>query len=128
MTTTNEEATRPPAPLRLVSIFIWQMLVLLAGLGVLYAIQRGSAASLLAGAALLSTSLLLTRRALAYATRQHEQPARGLLMVLLKTGLMLLVMVVGFATDTLGLMSFAAGATTLPVAITLDACYPMSAR
>jgi hypothetical protein len=128
MTTTNEEPTRAPAPLRLVSIFTWQALITFAGLGVLYWLQRGSAVSLLAGVALLSASLLLTRRAMAYAIRHHARPARGLLIVLLKTGLLLLLTVVGFATDALGPISFAAGAATLPVAITLDACYPMSAR
>jgi hypothetical protein len=128
MTTVNEPPTSPPAPLRIFSIFAWQSLATLAGLGVLYATQRGSPVSMLAGAAMLSASLLLTRRAMAFAIRNHAHPARGLLFLFLKTALLMLLMVIGFYTDWLGPTSFAAGATTLPVAITLDACYPIGVR
>jgi hypothetical protein len=85
--------------------------------------RRGSVPSLVAGAATLLGSLLLQRVAVSFALRPDRRTGAAVVLLLLKLGGLLLLAYVGFETAWLAPMSFAVGATTLPVAIVLDACY-----
>jgi hypothetical protein len=84
---------------------------------------RGSVPSLVAGGFMMFTSLFLQRFAVAAAFRRHGQPGLALALLLLKLMLVLVLIYVGFNTALIGPLSFAAGATTLPVAIVFDVCY-----
>jgi len=84
---------------------------------------RGSPASIVAGAALLLASLLLTHLALGLAVRGGRRPGAAIGLFLAKLGLLLAVAAIGLRTSAIAPMSLAAGATTLLLAIVVDACY-----
>lgn len=93
------------------------------GAVILAALGRGSIGSLVAGAAVMLISLILQRFAVSAAFRRNRRPGVALLFLLSKLALVLGLIYVGFQTTLLGPLSFAAGATSLPVAIVLDVCY-----
>ena len=93
------------------------------GGGTLACLGRGSAASLVAGGFMMFGSLSLQRFAVTAAFRRHRQPGLALSLLLLKLMLVLAFIYVGFNTALIAPLSFAAGATTLPVAIVFDFCY-----
>lgn len=68
-------------------------------------------------------SMILQRFALGAALQRDRQPGLALFFLLMKLTLVLALIYIGFHTVLLGPMSFAIGATTLPVAIVLDVCY-----
>ena len=125
---TAEEPLRPGAPQRVASIICWQLIVAVVGITVQLCWGRGDPGSLLAGAALLTASMLLSRQALNFAIRQQKRPILSMLMFFLKLALFFGVAIFGLADQALGAMSFAAGATTLPMAIVADTCYPIGRR
>lgn len=113
-----------PDHLRLRQILLWQaavLFVLAVGLGTS---GRGSTPSLLGGGGVMAASLVLQRFAVAAALRRGRRSGLALLLLLAKLGIVLGVVWLGFRTTWLGPLSFAAGATSLPVAIVLDVCYP----
>lgn len=121
----DEEPYVPGAPLRLGSILCWQTFAVLCGVGIQLSMARGAPASLLMGALLMTGSLLLSRQAFHFATRNQKRPFLAMLFFFLKLALFLGLAIFGLSGQMLGAMSFAAGATTLPMAIVADACYPI---
>lgn len=109
--------------MRLGPIAGFQAGVLAFGTLGLWAIGRGSIASLLAGGAAMLGSLVLQRFTVSMALRQDRRSGLAILFLLLKLTLVLAIIYIGFQTTLLAPMSFAAGATSLPVAIVLDVCY-----
>lgn len=105
------------------SIAGFQAVQVVAGTVLLTSLGRGSVPSLVAGALVMLTSMILQRFALRAALKRDRQPAVAILFLAMKLTLVLVLVYVGFQTVLLGPMSFAAGATTLPVAIVLDVCY-----
>lgn len=83
---------------------------------------RGSPGSVLAGAALVLASLLLTYLAFGMAFRRRRRPIVAFGLFVAKLGLVLIV-ALGLGTTALGPMSLAAGVSTLLLAIVVDACY-----
>lgn len=120
-----EEPTVPGAPLRLQSILLWQVFAILCGVGFQLAVARGAPLSLFLGAFLMTGSLVLSRQALSYATRTEKRPVLAMFFFFLKLALFLGLAIFGLSGQLLGPMSFAAGATTLPMAIVADTCYPI---
>lgn len=120
----NEGAT----PLRLGSILAWQVIAGGVAVGVLLALGRGSALSVFGGGAVLTSSMLLGRIGMRFATRHQARPAAGMAFFLAKLFLVGGFVAAGIAMGWLDPVSFAAGVTTLPVAIVLDACYPLVRR
>ena len=118
------EEPQPPARLRLREIATWQAAFLALGALALALAQRGSIPSLLLGGGTMFASLVLQRYAVAAALRRDGQPALAVFLTLLKLAGVLILLYVGFQTVLLGPVSFAAGATTLLMAIVLDVCYP----
>lgn len=125
---TEDVPLRPPPPLRLASILIWQVLASGALMAAAASLGQGSPGGVAAGGLVMSASMFFTRQALGFALRNHQRPLLGIGFFLLKLLLMLGLVFVGFYTDWLAPMSFAVGATTLPVAILMDACYPIGKR
>ena len=121
----EDEPLRAPAPLPLASILAWQALACGALVAATVASGRGEALGVASGAAVMTASMVFTRQALGFALRHHARPLLGLGFFFLKLGLVLAVIAAGFYTEWIAPMSFAAGATTLPVAIVMDACYPI---
>ncbi len=120
-----DEPTRPGAPLRLSSILFWQAFAVVCGVAGLLFLDRGAPTSLVLGAALMTGSLMLSRQAFFFATRNQKRPYLSMLFFFLKLALFLGLAMFGLSGQLLGAMSFAAGATTLPMAIVADACYPI---
>ncbi len=123
-----DEPNVPGAPLRLGSILFWQTGAVLCGTLLLWLVSRGAPLSLVLGAALMTGSLLLSRQAFLFATRNHKRPYLAMFFFFLKLSLFLAVAIFGLSGQLVGAMSFAAGATTLPLAIVADACYPIGRR
>lgn len=109
--------------LRLGPIAGFQAAVLAVGTLVLWALGRGSIASLIAGGVAMLGSLVLQRFTVSMALRPDRPSGLAILFLLLKLSLVLAIIYIGFQTTLLAPMSFAAGATSLPVAIVLDVCY-----
>ncbi len=109
--------------LRLGPIAAWQGGIVLVATTALSLLGRGSTPSLLAGAGFMLASLTLQRFAVQAAFRRGRSPGRALFFVVLKLALVLGVLYVGLQTALLGPVSFAAGATSLPMAIVADVCY-----
>lgn len=113
-----------PAPrLRAVRIGLIQLAVTAALVGLSLATGRGAPSGIIGGAVLLYASLLLQSLAVGLVLRPGGRPAIGLGLFLLKLGLLLGVALIGLRTSLLAPMSFAAGATTLLLAIVIDTCY-----
>ncbi len=120
-----DEPMVPGAPLRLRSILLWQTVAIGCGIGVQVYLDRGAPFSVFLGAFLMSGSLVLSRLAFRYATQKKKRPFLAMFFFFLKLALFLGLAIFGLSGQLLGAMSFAAGATTLPMAIVADACYPI---
>jgi hypothetical protein len=113
-----------PAPrLRAARIGLIQLTVTAALVILSLATGRGAPSGIIGGAALLYASLLLQSLAVSFALRPGGRPAIGLGLFVLKLGILLGIALVGLRTSLLAPMSFAAGATTLLLAIVIDTCY-----
>ncbi|HEY8516965.1 MAG TPA: hypothetical protein VIS07_15760 [Candidatus Binatia bacterium] len=122
MSSSSAEGTSPR--LRAGRIALWQagatVLLVVASL----ASGRGSPVSIVFGAALLYASLRLQQLAVGFALRARPRPELAVGLFLLKLSLLIALVMVGLRTTMVAPMSFAAGASTLLLAIVLDACYP----
>ena len=113
----------PPRPLHLLRIFGWQA-ALVAGLVATSTIAgRGSPGGIAAGAAVLAASLVLQAWATRAALGRVRRPLVALSLFSVKLALLMGVAAFGLSRAGLPPMSFAAGATTLLVAIVIDTCY-----
>lgn len=101
----------------------WQAVVIGLGAALLSWLGRGSVPSLLLGGGIMLSSMVLQRFSLSMALQPGRRPAIGVLLLFLKLAGLMLLIYIGFHTSWLAPMSFAAGVTTLPVAIVLDVCY-----
>src|SRR5689334_98871 len=119
-----QSAADAPVPrLRAARIGLWQAAATLALIAVALASGRGSPLGIAGGAALLYTSLLLQHLAIGFALRPGRRAGLAMGLFLLKLAVLLGVAVIGLKTTFLAPMSFAAGASTLLLAIVIDACY-----
>lgn len=84
---------------------------------------RGSVPGIVGGAGLMYASLLLQHLAVGFALRGGMRSGLAIGLFLLKLGLLLAVAAIGLKTTLLAPMSFAVGASTLLLAIVIDACY-----
>jgi hypothetical protein len=114
----------PPAGLPAARIGLWQAGATGSLVVVALASGRGSPAGIVGGAVLMYASLLLQNLAFGMAVRGGARSGIAVGLFLLKLGLLLVVAVVGLRTTWLAPMSFAAGASTLLLAIVLETCYP----
>ena len=117
------EPERPARPLAWKRIAAWQLAQVVLVAVTFRILGRGSLLGLAAGAAILLASLLLSRLAFAIALRPDGHPALAVGLFLAKLGGLLVLAFLGLRGALVGPMSFAVGATTLPVAIFLDTCY-----
>jgi len=109
--------------MRRARIVLWQVLVVgLVVLGVL-ATGRGSAIGVVAGGAVLTASMLLQDFALGAAFRLRRRPMLALALFVTKLLLLLGVVLIGLRDQRLDPLSFAVGATTLLLAIVVEAWY-----
>jgi hypothetical protein len=119
-----QSAAEAPVPrLRAARIGLWQAAVTLVLVGLAVASGRGSPLGIVGGAGLLYTSLLLQHLAIGFALRPGRRAGLAMGLFLLKLAILLGVAVIGLKTTLLAPMSFAAGASTLLLAIVIDACY-----
>jgi len=116
-------ADAPVPRLRAARIGLWQAAATIALVGLSVASGRGSPGGIIGGAALLYASLLLQHLAIGIALRPGRKRGLAVGMFMVKLSLLLLVAIVGLRTNLLAPMSFAAGASTLLLAIVIDACY-----
>jgi len=114
---------QPPLRLRAAAIGLWQAGATALLVGASFATGRGSPWGILGGAAILYTSLLLQHLALGMVLRGGARSGLAVGLFLLKLLLLLGVAAIGLRTTLLAPMSFAAGASTLLLAIVLDTCY-----
>jgi hypothetical protein len=121
MTDAPEE---PANRLPIVRIAVWQAGAVAAMITVAVASGRGSPAGIVSGALLMFVSLLLQHLAFRLAVRGGARSGAAIGLFLVKLTLLLAVAAVGFQTTLLAPMSFAAGASTLLLAIVIDSCYP----
>jgi len=119
----EDESATGGGELRAGSIAGIQFGVVVLGSVVLVLLGRGSLASLAAGAVFMQASFLLQRFAVRAAFQPGRSPGLAIGLIQLKLILILGLLYVGLTTSLLGPASFAAGATTLPMAIVLDVCY-----
>lgn len=113
-----------PAPrLRAAAIGVWQAVATAILVAASLATGRGSPWGIVAGAALLYTSLLLQHLAVGLVLRGGARSGLAVGLFLLKLALLIGVAAIGLRTTLLAPMSFAAGASTLLLAIVLDTCY-----
>jgi hypothetical protein len=106
----------------------WQAMWIAFACGAALALGRGSLWSVLAGGAVLLASFVLQRLAVRAALREERRPTTAIGFFLLKLLLLLGVVAAGMKTSLVSPMSFAVGATTLPLAIVTEACYSALAR
>ena len=119
----TDAAERPAPRLRAARIGLWQAVVTLAVTGVVLVSGRGSVAGVVGGAALMYASLLLQHLAVGLVLRGGARSGLAIGLFALKLVLLLAVAAIGLRTTLLAPMSFAAGASTLLLAIVIDACY-----
>ncbi|MEW6269082.1 MAG: hypothetical protein AB1689_07250 [Thermodesulfobacteriota bacterium] len=110
--------------LRAGRIALWQASATAALAAASLVSRRGSPASILLGACVLYGSLLLQHLAVGFALRARPRPELAVGLFLLKLSLLLALVAIGLGTSVVAPMSFAVGASTLLLAIVLDACYP----
>ena len=122
-TMVEDESASGGGELRAGSIAGIQVAAVVLGSVVLALLGRGSLASLAAGAAFMQASFLLQRFAVRSAFQPGRSPGVAIGLIQLKLVLILGLLYVGLTTSLLGPASFAAGATTLPMAIVIDVCY-----
>lgn len=113
----------PPTPLRAGRIGLLQIVVTAAMVGVVVVSGRGAVTGVVGGAALMYASLLLQHVAVGLVLRGTARSGLAIGLFLLKLTLLLGVVAIGLKTTLLAPMSFAAGASTLLLAIVIDACY-----
>lgn len=101
----------------------WQVAIAAAVAAVAAATGIGSPAGIAFGAALVAASLLLQIWATRTAFRGTGNPGIAVAILTLKLGLLLGAAALGLAVTGLPPMSFAAGATTLLLAIVVETCY-----
>ena len=101
----------------------WQAAALASGSLAFTVLGQGSVPSLLFGGGVMLGSLILQRFAVSMALRAERKPAIAILLMFAKLAAVLALIYVGFHTEWLAPMSFAAGITSLPLAIVLDVCY-----
>ena len=116
-------ADGPVPRLHAARIGLWQAAATLVLVGLSFVSGRGSPAGIVGGAVLLYTSLLLQHLAIGIALRPGRRRALAVGLFLLKLTILLVVAIVGLRTTLLAPMSFAAGASTLLLAIVIDTCY-----
>jgi len=117
------EPDRPPRRLHLLRIFGWQAALaacLMAGAAFS---GRGSPGGIASGAAVLAASLVLQAWATRAALGRQRRPLLAFSLFSVKLALLMGVAAYGLSRAGLPPMSFAAGATTLLVAIVIDTCY-----
>lgn len=119
----DEEPPRPARRLRLDRIFAWQSGLVLFLMAISSAVRWGSPAGIASGAGVMGLSILLQAWATRAALGRHRRPALAMGLFTLKLGLLIAVAALGLGRVGLPPMSFAAGATTLLVAIVIDTCY-----
>lgn len=113
-----------PAPrLRAVRIGLWQAVATFAMAGIVLVSGRGSVAGVVGGAGLMYASLLLQHLAVGLLLRGGTRSGLAIVLFVLKLLLLIAVAAIGLRTTLLAPMSFAAGASTLLLAIVIDACY-----
>jgi hypothetical protein len=113
-----------PAPrLRAVRIGILQAVATATLVATVVITGRGSGTGIIGGAGLMYASLLLQHLAFGLAVRGGARSGLAIGLFLLKLTLLLGVAAIGLKTTLLSPMSFAAGASTLLLAIVVDACY-----
>lgn len=120
MTDTAED---PPPRLRAARIGVFQAIVTVAMVAVVLATGRGAVSGVVGGAALMYASLLLQHLAVGLVLRGGARSGLAIGLFLLKLTLLLAVAAIGLKTTLLAPMSFAAGASSLLLAIVIDACY-----
>ena len=109
--------------MRIARLLLWQCLLALLLLAAVLATGRGSAAGVLGGALLVAASLLLQLWATRTAVARKAHPGLAIGLFSLKLGLVIGVAAIALSTGGIAPMSFAAGATTLVLAIVVEACY-----
>ena len=118
-----EEPLSPPRRLHLLRIFGWQSALAACLMAASASVGRGSPGGIAAGAAVLAASLVLQAWATRAALGRQRRPAVALSLFSLKLALLMGVAAYGLTCAAVPPMSFAAGATTLLVAIVIDTCY-----
>jgi hypothetical protein len=113
----------PPLRLRAARIGVIQAIATVALVGLVVASGRGAVSGVVGGALIMYASLLLQHRAVEMVLRGGTRSGLAIGLFLLKLTLLLAVAAIGLKTTLLAPMSFAAGATTLLLAIVIDACY-----
>lgn len=113
----------PPPRLRAARIGLLQTVVTAALVGMVLVSGRGAVSGVVGGSALMYASLLLQHLAFGMAVRGGARSGLAIGLFLLKLTLLLAVAAIGLKTTLLAPMSFAAGASTLLLAIVIDACY-----
>lgn len=120
----DESASADPPPrLRAARIGAIQAIATVAMVGLVVASGRGAVSGVVGGALLMYASLLLQHRAVGMVLRGGTRSGLAIGLFLLKLLLLLAVAAIGLKTTLLAPMSFAAGASTLLLAIVIDACY-----
>ena len=120
MSAAAEGASRP---LRVARIGLWQAGVTVVMAALVLVSGRGSVPGVLGGAILMYASLLLQHLAVGLVLRGGARSGLAIVLFVLKLLLLLAVAAIGLRTTLLAPMSFATGATTLLLAIVIDACY-----
>jgi hypothetical protein len=123
MIETLENTVDPPPRLRAARIGLLQASVTVGLVGVAVASGRGAVSGIVGGAVLMYASLLLQHLAVGMVLRGGTRSGVAIGLFLVKLTLLLAVAAIGLKTTWLAPMSFAAGASTLLLAIVIDACY-----
>lgn len=118
-----DEPLLPPRRLHLLRIFGWQSAIAAALMAASASVGRGSPGGIAAGAVVLAASLVLQAWATRAALGRKRRPALAFSLFSLKLALLMGVAAYGLTRAAVPPMSFAAGATTLLVAIVIDTCY-----
>lgn len=121
--TAEAPADGPPPRLRAARIGVLQAVATVAMSGIVLATGRGAVSGVVGGAVLMYASLLLQHRAVGMVLRGGTRSGLAIALFLVKLTLLLAVAAIGLKTTLLAPMSFAAGASTLLLAIVIDACY-----
>lgn len=119
----GQEPLAPPRRLHLVRIFGWQSAIAACLMAASVASGRGSPGGIAAGSAVLAASLVLQAWATQAALGRRRRPAVAFSLFSLKLAMLMGVAAYGLYRAAIPPMSFAAGATTLLVAIVIDTCY-----
>ena len=122
-TTDRPVAENPPLRLHATRIGFIQAVATAAMVGLVVASGRGAVSGVVGGALLMYASLLLQHRAVGMVLRGGTRSGLAIGLFLLKLTLLLAVAAIGLKTTLVAPMSFAAGASTLLLAIVIDACY-----